>query len=100
MNGGVEGIETNKPWSCESCRRIRGDGDVGLGGIVVMTGATDITAEAGMCVLSWSMLGLDGSSGDRNRGPYLQQDKKTLNIIINTVKLWNLPHFVPIFSPG
>lgn len=31
-----------------------------------MTGAADITAQAGMCVLSWSILGLDGSSEDRN----------------------------------
>lgn len=54
-----------KPWSCDSWRRIRGDGEVGLGGIVVMTGAPHITAEAGMCVLSCSILGLDGSSEDR-----------------------------------
>ena len=42
-----------------------GDGEVGLGGMVVMVGAPDITAEAGMCTLSCSMLGLEGSSGDR-----------------------------------
>lgn len=53
---------------------MRGEGEVGLGGIVVMMGATDITAEAGMWVLSWSVLGLDGSSKDRDR------DKKALNI--------------------
>lgn len=46
---------------------MRGDGEVGLGGMVVMMGAPDITAEAGMCALSWSVLGLDGSSKDRNR---------------------------------
>lgn len=47
---------------------MRGDGEVGLGGMVVMTGAPDIKAEAGMCALSWSILGLDGSSEDRKRG--------------------------------
>lgn len=45
---------------------MRGDGDVGLGGMVVMMGATEITAEAGMWSLSWSMLGLDGSSEETN----------------------------------
>ena len=55
------------PWSCDSCRRMSGDGEVGLGGMVVMVGAADITAEAGMCELSRSMLGLDGSSEDRNK---------------------------------
>lgn len=39
---------------------------MGLGGLVVMTGAPHMTAEAGMCVLSWSVLGLDGSSEDKN----------------------------------
>lgn len=52
-----------KPWSWDSWRRIRGEWEVGLGGMVVMTGAPEIT-EAGMCVLSWSILGLDGSSAD------------------------------------
>lgn len=41
---------------------MRGEGEGGLGGMVVMVGAPDITAEAGMCELSRSMLGLDGSS--------------------------------------
>lgn len=54
------------PWSCESCRRIKGIGDVGLGGTVVIAGAweadAEITAEAGMCAISWSILGLVGSS--------------------------------------
>lgn len=53
------------PWSCDSCLRMSGDGDGGLGGTVVMTGAPDITEEAAMCALSWSILGLDGSSEDR-----------------------------------
>jgi len=47
---------------------MRGDEEVGLGGMVVMTGAADITTEAGMIVLSRSMLGLDGSSEGRNVG--------------------------------
>lgn len=55
------------PWSCDSCRRMRGEGEGGLGGMVVMVGALDITAEAGMCELSRSMLGLDGSSEDRDK---------------------------------
>lgn len=41
---------------------MRGEEDVGLGGMVVMTGVVEITTEAGMGALSWSMLGLDGSS--------------------------------------
>lgn len=42
---------------------MRGYGEeLGLGGTVVMAGATDITAEAGMDVASWSTLGLAGSS--------------------------------------
>lgn len=44
---------------------MRGDGEGGLAGMVVMMGVPDITAEAGMCALSRSMLGLDGSSEDR-----------------------------------
>lgn len=40
--------EVEIPWSCDSWRRMRGDGDVGLGGTVVMVGAPDMTAEAGM----------------------------------------------------
>lgn len=55
---------------------MRGDGEGGLGGMVVMMGAADITAEAGMCVLSWSILGLDGSSEDRRGGSW-KQGKKT-----------------------
>lgn len=39
-----------------------GEGEVGLGGMVVMTGVLEITADAGMCVVSWSLLELDGSS--------------------------------------
>lgn len=41
---------------------MRADGDVGLGGMVVMVGAPDMTAEAGMGLLSRSTLGLEGSS--------------------------------------
>lgn len=41
---------------------MRGQGEFGLGGTVVMAGATDITAEAGMGVASRSTLGLAGSS--------------------------------------
>lgn len=56
----------HSPWSWESCRRIKGIGDVGLGGTVVIAGAweadAEITAEAGMCAISWSILGLVGSS--------------------------------------
>lgn len=60
----LENIKKKKiPWSCDSWRRIRGEWEVGLGGMVVMMGAPEIT-EAGMCVLSWSILGLDGSSAD------------------------------------
>lgn len=43
-----------------------GEGEVGLGGMVVMIGVLEITADAGMCVVSWSLLELDGSS-DENR---------------------------------
>lgn len=35
---------------------------MGLGGMVVMVGAPDMTAEAGMGLLSRSTLGLEGSS--------------------------------------
>lgn len=52
------------PWSWDSCRRITGEGEVGLGGMVVMIGALEITADAGMCVVSWSLLEIDGSSDD------------------------------------
>lgn len=59
-------LNQHSPWSCESCRRIKGIGDVGLGGTVVIAGAweadAEITAEAGMCAISWSILGLVGSS--------------------------------------
>lgn len=54
----------SSPWSWDSCRRITGEGEVGLGGMVVMIGELEITAEAGMCVMSWSLLELDGSSND------------------------------------
>lgn len=55
----------SSPWSWDSCRRITG---VGLGGMVVMIGVLEITAEAGMCVVSCSLLKLDGSSDDnRNK---------------------------------
>lgn len=55
---------------------MRVDGEVGLGGMVVMMmGAPDITAEAGMCSLSWSVLGLDGSSEDTSRGIQLEGEK-------------------------
>lgn len=40
------------------------EGEVGLGGMVVITGVLEMT-DAGMCVLSWSTLGLEGSSVDR-----------------------------------
>ncbi len=56
---------------------MRGDGEVGLGGMVVMVGAPDITAEAGMCVLSWSVLGLDGSSEDRKKRNYVTRQENT-----------------------
>lgn len=46
---------------------MRGEEDVGLGGMVVMTGVVEITTEAGMGALSWSMLGLDGSSEDAKK---------------------------------
>lgn len=58
-------MNKNIPWSCDSWRRRTEDEDVGLGGMVVMTGAPEITTEAGMGTLSCSMLGLDGSSEDR-----------------------------------
>lgn len=51
---------------------MRGEEDVGLGGMVVMRGV-EITPDAGMCVLSWSMLGLDGSSEDTNQGPEVER---------------------------
>lgn len=41
---------------------MREDGDVGLGGMVATVGAPDMTAEAGMGLLSRSTLGLEGSS--------------------------------------
>lgn len=47
-------------------RRIRGDVAVGLGGMVVMTGVAEMTAEAGMLTVSRSMLGLEGSSEGTN----------------------------------
>ena len=37
---------------------------VGLEGTVVMTGVPEMTAQAGMGRVSWSTLGLDGSSED------------------------------------
>lgn len=49
------------PWSCDSWRRMRGEWEVGLAGIVLMMGAAQ-TTEAERCELSWSILGLDGSS--------------------------------------
>lgn len=57
---------------------MRGDGEVGLGGMVVMMGVPDITAQAGMCVLSWSVLGLDGSSENRNKVEFSYKKRKTL----------------------
>lgn len=58
--------ETAVPWSCDSWRRMSGEEEVGLGGMVVMVGVPQMTTEAGMCVLSRSMLGLEGSSEGRN----------------------------------
>lgn len=59
---------------------MSGDGDGGLGGTVVMTGAPDITEEAAMCALSWSILGLDGSSEDRRKEEeFSYRAKKTLS---------------------
>lgn len=40
---------------------------MGLGGMVVMMGVMDITAEAGMGALSRSRLGLEGSSVDSRK---------------------------------
>lgn len=40
---------------------MKGEWEVGLAGIVVMMGAGP-TTEAETCELSWSVLGLDGSS--------------------------------------
>ena len=54
---------------------MRGEGDVGLGDMVVMTGVPDITADAVMCVASRSMLGLDGSSGDGSHGETSRTDR-------------------------
>lgn len=57
---------------------MSGDGDGGLGGTVVMTGAPDITEEAAMGALSWSILGLDGSSEDtRKKEESRYEAKKT-----------------------
>lgn len=48
---------------------------MGLGGMVVMMmGAPDIRAEAGMSALSRSILALDGSSEDREAGIQLRQE--------------------------
>lgn len=56
----------NIPWSWESWRRIKGAEVVRLGGTVAREGAWEVeaemTAEAGICARSWSMLGLVGSS--------------------------------------
>lgn len=47
---------------------------MGLGGTVVMVGTreadAEITAEAGMWAISWSMLGLVGSSAVKYRSRY------------------------------
>lgn len=50
------------PWSCDSWRRMGGQGDPGLEVPVVTDWATDMTAEGGMRAASWSTLGLIGSS--------------------------------------
>ena len=45
---------------------MRGAVTVGLEGTVVMTGVPEMTAQAGISSVSWSTLGLDGSSEDQN----------------------------------
>lgn len=66
MRYGLQNHPLDVPWSCESWRRIMGAEVVRLGGTVAMEGTweveADITAEAGICAISWSMLGLVGSS--------------------------------------
>lgn len=72
----------NLPWSCDSCLRIKGAEVVRLGGTVAMEGTweveAEITAEAGMCAMSWSMLGLVGSSGGKKAKNASQQESNPL----------------------
>lgn len=64
--GSVCRITLSIPWSWESWRRIKGAEVARLGGTVAMEGTWEVeaemTADAGMWAMSWSMLGLVGSS--------------------------------------
>lgn len=66
------------PWSWESWRRIKGAEVVRLGGTAAREGAgeaeAEMTAEAGMCEISWSMLGLVGSSIRQNKKSEMLDD--------------------------
>lgn len=39
---------------------------------MVMIGVLEITADAGMCVVSWSLLELDGSSNDNRHKTFIR----------------------------
>lgn len=60
----IENRKEEAPWSCDIWRRMRGEWEVGLAGMVVMMGAPQ-TTEAETSELSWSILGLEGSSAGR-----------------------------------
>lgn len=87
---------------------MRGDRELGLGGMVAMTGVPQMMAQAGTCVLSWSVLGLDGSSEDRKRGvnfiavgyfPLWEQGRHVTQTTLSLDDIW-LKSFLPTADTG